>query len=335
MSIKLTESIFNELWQQAEKQKQAFCPDTEVDFVECATVPHIGKIWECFTPLQKGLSISVREWEVAETLLQGSYGYEEEENQEIGLIFNLSGKVQTHHHGLIEEVTEFVGYYQLEHSNLPETETWAAGEPFRRIYLSFEPLQLFKDLNEENCDRLPLEIRQLLEGKNYPFYRSQLITPPINQVLQQILHCPYTGFLKQTYLYGKAWELITLTFAQFLSQVPASSLKPSEVEKIHQAREILINNLNNPPSLSSLARQINLNEFSLKQGFREVFDTTVFRYLHQHRLEMARQLLVNSDLNIQMISQQVGFANRSYFAQAFRQKFGLNPKQYRQLLRSN
>ncbi len=50
---------------------------------------------------------------------------------------------------------------------------------------------------------------------------------------------------------------------------------------------------------------------------------------------MARQLLVNSDLNIQMISQQVGFSNRSYFAQAFRQKFGLNPKQYRQSLRSH
>ncbi|MGF1540836.1 MAG: helix-turn-helix transcriptional regulator [Pleurocapsa sp.] len=97
----------------------------------------------------------------------------------------------------------------------------------------------------------------------------------------------------------------------------------------------MVNNLDNPPSLSSLARQVNLNEFSLKQGFKQVFDTTVFRYLHQHRLEMARQLLVNSDLNIQIISQQVGFANRSYFAQAFRQKFGVNPKQYRQSLRSH
>lgn len=161
-----------ELWQQAEQQGQADWLDTETDAIDWATLPHIGRIWECYTPLQNSLSIEVREWEVAENLLQGDYGYEKEENQEIGLIFNLSGKVQTHHHGLTEKITEFVGYYQFEHSNLPETETWAAGEPFRRIYLNFDPLQLFKDLSGHNCDRLPLEIRQFLEGNNYPFYRS-------------------------------------------------------------------------------------------------------------------------------------------------------------------
>jgi AraC family transcriptional regulator, transcriptional activator of the genes for pyochelin and ferripyochelin receptors len=331
MVFTLTKSIIEEIWQQAEQQEQAFCLDTEVDLIDHATLPHIGQLWQCFSPLQNGLDIEIREWEVTERLCHSSY--EENDNTKIGLAFNLSGKVQTHHHGLTGEITEFVGYYQLEHSNLPETELWAAGETFRRIYLSFKPSQLFRSLSNQNIDQLPLEIRHFLEDNNYPFYRSQVITPQIYQILQQILHCPYAGFLKRIYFQGKAWELLALTFEQFLSQAPASSstlIKPSEVEKIHQAKEILVSNLDKPPSLSSLARQVNLNEFSLKQGFKQVFGTTVFRYLLEHRLEMARQLLVSSDLNIQIIAQQVGFANRSYFAQVFRQKFGLNPKEYRQ-----
>jgi AraC family transcriptional regulator, transcriptional activator of the genes for pyochelin and ferripyochelin receptors len=329
MPFKFTESTFHELWQQAEEQGKAFCPDTEVDFIDRGILPYIGRLYQCCTPLQDSLSITIREWEMAESVLHS--GCEESNSSEIGLIFNLSGKVQTHHHGLTEEIPEFVGYYQLEHSNLPETELWAVGEPFRRIYLNFDPVRLFE--NFSFSDRIIPEIRQLLEGNNYRFYRSQPITPQIDRVLQQILHCPYTGFLKQTYFYGKAWELITLTFEKLGEGISVSSakfLKPSEIEKIHQAREILIDNLNNPPSLSSLARQASLNEFSLKQGFKQVFGTTVFRYLLEHRLEIARQLLVSSDLNIQIIAQQVGFANRSYFAQVFRQKFGLNPKRYRQ-----
>jgi AraC family transcriptional regulator, transcriptional activator of the genes for pyochelin and ferripyochelin receptors len=336
MPFKLTESILEELWLKAEQQKQAFWVNTEVDEIDRATFPHIGRLWKCFTSLQEGLSVRIEEWEVAKSLWFS--GYESENNTEICLSFNLAGKVETHHHDLTEEVSEFVGYYQFEHLSRSETEIWTAGEPFRRIYLNFDPVLLFKNLNDRDSDRFPIEIRHFLEGNYYPFYRSQIITPQIHQILQQILNCPYTGILKRMYFQGKAWELLTLTFDQFLSQVNISSqqlLKPSEVEKIHQAKEILLSHLNNPPSLNSLARQANLNEFSLKQGFKQIFGTTVFRYLHEHRLEMARQLLANNDMKIEVIAQKVGFANRSYFARSFRQKFGLNPKEYRQQRAAN
>jgi AraC family transcriptional regulator, transcriptional activator of the genes for pyochelin and ferripyochelin receptors len=268
----------------------------------------------------------------AESILHG--GCEEGDHKEISLIFHLSGKVQTHHHGLTEEIKEIVGYYHFECSHLPETELWTTGTPFRRLYLNFDPLQLFSDLNSQLLVQLPVELRHILEGNYYPFYRSHLITPQIHQILRQILHCPHQGLLKKMYLEGKAWELLMRSFEPFLPpkiiQSPSKPLKIKEIEKIHYAKDILLRHLNNPPSLINLARQANLNDFALKQGFKRVFGTTVFRYLHDYRLEIARQLLVSSDSKVQTIAQQVGFANRGYFAQAFRQKFGLNPQKYRQ-----
>jgi AraC family transcriptional regulator, transcriptional activator of the genes for pyochelin and ferripyochelin receptors len=332
MPFKYNESILEELWQQAEDRGKVDWLDTETDAIDWADLPHIGSLWQCFTPLENGLQLRIERWEVAEDLFH--CGDETEQNKSISLMFHLSGQVQTHHHGLTAEIAEIVGYYHFEHSHLPETELWTTGRPFRRLYLNFDPLQLFSDLNSQLLPQLPVELRHTLEGNYYPFYRSHLITTQMHQILQQILHCPYQGLLRKMYLQGKAWELLTLSFEPFLPKKIATSLskllKPTEIEKIHQAKDILLRNLNNPPSLIDLARQANINDFALKQGFKEVFGTTVFRYLQDYRLQVARQLLVNSELRIEEVSRQVGFTNRGYFAKVFRQKFGLNPKEYRQ-----
>jgi AraC-like DNA-binding protein len=136
------------------------------------------------------------------------------------------------------------------------------------------------------------------------------------------------------YLESQAMELMTLHFQQFQEQGKCDRQsilkKSSDIEKIYQAKEILLNKLENPPSLMELARQVGLNDFKLKCGFRQVFGTSAFKYLHDYRLEQARKLLVSGDMNVEEVASRVGFDSRSYFASAFRKKFGLNPKQYYQ-----
>jgi AraC-like DNA-binding protein len=73
---------------------------------------------------------------------------------------------------------------------------------------------------------------------------------------------------------------------------------------------------------------VGLNDCTLKKGFREVFGTTAFGYLHDYRLEKARQLLSLGNMKVQDIVHRVGFSDGSYFAAAFRKKFGVNPSFY-------
>ncbi|MEI1374667.1 MULTISPECIES: helix-turn-helix domain-containing protein [unclassified Nostoc] len=68
-----------------------------------------------------------------------------------------------------------------------------------------------------------------------------------------------------------------------------------------------------------------INECTLKRGF---IGTTVFGYLHDYRMEQARQLLLSRQMKIEQVAQKVGYANRSRFASAFRKKYGVNPKAY-------
>ena len=100
------------------------------------------------------------------------------------------------------------------------------------------------------------------------------------------------------------------------------------MDRIHYAKAILMDNLSDPPTLGELAHRVSLNDYKLKVGFRQVFGTTVFGYLHQHRMEVARQLLAAQRMNVKEVARTVGYASQSRFATAFRKRFGMNPKAY-------
>ncbi|NJN39551.1 MAG: helix-turn-helix transcriptional regulator [Acaryochloridaceae cyanobacterium CSU_3_4] len=87
-------------------------------------------------------------------------------------------------------------------------------------------------------------------------------------------------------------------------------------------------NLEHPPSLPELARQVGLNRRKLNEGFQYLFGTTPFGSLRSDRLTQAKALLMNSELSIESVAKQVGYADRSAFAAAFRKQFGVNPKAY-------
>jgi AraC-like DNA-binding protein len=152
-------------------------------------------------------------------------------------------------------------------------------------------------------------------------------------VLQQILHCPFQGLSQQMYLEGKIWELIALHLAQTVetdSTYTSKPLRAEDIERIHYAKDVLIARIEEPPSLIELARLASINDHKLKVGFRQVFGTTVFGYLHNYRMERSRQLIAAGELSVAEAAKAVGFVNRSHFAIAFRKKFGVNPRDYRQ-----
>ena len=105
-------------------------------------------------------------------------------------------------------------------------------------------------------------------------------------------------------------------------------MQTGDIKRIREARDVLICNLENPPSLFELARQVGINKNKLNQNFRQVFGTSVFDYLHIHRLEQARELLRNKEKNITEVAFEVGYAQHSNFTRAFKKHFGINPTDY-------
>lgn len=221
-----------------------------------------------------------------------------------------------------------------------ESEIWvsetSADEPILKVDISLEPYRKqLKDFVTGDLNRFPTELQQLVEGDDSVCYGEiGTVTPAMRLAVEQILYCPYQGMTKQIYLESKCLELIALKIEQLAetqlsSTSDAMRLKLDDIDRIYHAKNIIVNNLDNPPSLSELAKQVELNECTLKRGFRQVFHTTVFGYLHQIRMEQAYQLLVAGNANVTQAAKAVGYASTTSFSAAFRKKFGKNPCAYR------
>ncbi|WP_317106716.1 AraC family transcriptional regulator [Chroococcidiopsis sp. SAG 2025] len=251
--------------------------------------------------------------------------------------FYLSGNHHVLTPGIKEIPDDYVEsggqHYLFYLPNIDEIEQWSAGDRVKQIRIQF-PLDWLRTHCQE-LDSLPIALRSLLERANPPrFHQSgRGITLAMLRVLQQIDDAPYAGAIKRIYLESKVLELLALQFNQLAENEraihPLSSLKPIEVDRVYQARDILIGQLDNPPSLLDLARMVGLSDRKLRRGFREIFGTTVFGYLHDYRMEQARLLLCVNKMRVADVAQTVGYSHLGHFIASFKRKFGITPKECR------
>lgn len=110
---------------------------------------------------------------------------------------------------------------------------------------------------------------------------------------------------------------------------PKSKLNAYDIECLHRTKEIVSRMWREPPSLLELSRMVGLNDYKLKLGFKELFGTTVFGHIRRLRMNEARILLEQGQVNVSEAAVRVGYHNLSHFALLFRQTFGYNPSELR------
>lgn len=111
---------------------------------------------------------------------------------------------------------------------------------------------------------------------------------------------------------------------------PKVRLGQEDIQMIRDVHDLIINNLENElPGLKELAHQMGTNEYKLKYGFKQLYGTTVFRFLIQERLRKAKTLIQHSNLSLKRIAHMTGFKSTTHFSRAFKEKYGLSPSALR------
>jgi AraC-like DNA-binding protein len=160
------------------------------------------------------------------------------------------------------------------------------------------------------------------------------VDPVIHQVVDQIIHHRYTGDLQRLFLLSKSIELLVCCAescerADTNQQVTSVLKSNTDKEKILAARDLVNTRIDSPPSLSEIARSIGLNEYKLKRGFKETFNTTVFGYLTAQRLQLARRYLLDTQKTAAEIAFELGYSTPQHFNNAFKRHFGHTPQSVR------
>lgn len=289
--------------------------------------------WEQEIELRPGFRLSISDFNPPEDILISF----EFERAPLGFGFVVSGTAYgTVDGGRGQEI--FIDYRQgvsfiTFFPNLCGISRCSGGRPVRTVGIYVDPLLLNTFLGEQ-LDSIPDDFRSILDGSdNNHYYYSRIMTPSMQIAVHQIFNCPYQGFTRRMYLESKALELISLQLSQLVfgrnGPVKPPVLRPDDIERIRHARDILIDNIQNPPTIRELARTVAINEFKLKQGFRQTFGTTVFGYLQDYRFETTRLLLEENCMNVSEVAFTVGYSDIKHFYDSFKKRFGITPGAYR------
>ena len=168
------------------------------------------------------------------------------------------------------------------------------------------------------------------ENKDKKYYLDKQSTPSEILVLNQIFKDQMHGSLQQLYIKGKVYELLSLYFNKNEEHDQSCPFLEDEenVDKIKKAKQILIDNMAEPPSLNELANLVDLPLQKLNDGFKHIYGDSVFNFLLDYKLEFARKILISRKFNVSEISLQIGYSTASHFISAFKKKYGTTPKQY-------
>jgi AraC-like DNA-binding protein len=149
----------------------------------------------------------------------------------------------------------------------------------------------------------------------------------MKEIMNQLLETPYDDATRQFYFDLKVRELLYQMLQNAYKRKPTElSYTPWEVAKIHNARTILESYISQkPPTIKSLAKQVALNEFKLKAGFRQYFNVSIFEWLMEQKMQYAKYLLLNSNRPVKDICVMVGYPFTTNFITAFRKRFAMTP----------
>jgi len=100
------------------------------------------------------------------------------------------------------------------------------------------------------------------------------------------------------------------------------------VNKVRKAKEFLLQNLNSSPTIKEIAKHVALNEYNLKNGFKEIYGKTIHVFLKEYKMSKARELILQREFQIAEIADQLGYTNVSHFIDAFKAKYGITPKKF-------
>jgi AraC-like DNA-binding protein len=168
-------------------------------------------------------------------------------------------------------------------------------------------------------------LRMLLD-KEQSFARALPAGAGTMLIVSQILHCPFEGKLAHSYRKCKALELFVEELDRHLGlRTPKENVCINR-RQVEEAWRILTSNLEEPHTISDLASTIGMSESTLKRSFRKVYGVSIFFYFQQFRMSQARRLLEEGTYNVTDVAFRVGYSHPGHFSRAFRNHFGVPPK---------
>lgn len=111
---------------------------------------------------------------------------------------------------------------------------------------------------------------------------------------------------------------------------PESKFGNQEQSFITKMNDIIKKNVENPKfSVEDLADKLGVSRVQLYRKVKAIIGINISDHINNVKLEKAAELLKSNEMNISEIAYSLGFSSPNYFSTAFKNKFGISPKEYK------
>lgn len=100
---------------------------------------------------------------------------------------------------------------------------------------------------------------------------------------------------------------------------------------IRKAKAYIEENYMRDISLDEVSRIVDISPYYFSKLFKEKTGQNFIEYLTNIRIEKAKKLLLQSDMNIKNICVDIGYSDPNYFSRIFKKMVGVTPTEYREL----
>lgn len=199
---------------------------------------------------------------------------------------------------------------------------------------SFSEEWIKKNIPFEELDK-EMAFRKFLDS-NKGFITYQDIVPNAEELSIAIWQSLVTfndGVFSKTILKSQALSLVSTFFKNAFANLRKEDYKEKgtvDYRKMAHCESLISKDLTTAfIGIDTIARKVNISSSKLKADFKLVYGTSMLQYNIEKKMQLAMQLILNTDMQIKYITQEVGYESHSKFSATFKKKFGKLPSEVR------
>lgn len=197
--------------------------------------------------------------------------------------------------------------------------------PERSISLMIKPSMLRAKLGDR-VTQLPQPVRDVIMGKR-PFHRESRVSGRLMSVMSSLDDLLR---LSPTFLDIHAEATSIAFLAAALDTLSASAPRvagptPAEAARLENVRSVIEENPARHYDVEELGRMAAMNRTKLRAAFKLVYGMTLSDYQTASRMRLAERRLRSTELSLESVAHEVGYANAASFVVAYKAFFGSTP----------
>jgi AraC-like DNA-binding protein len=202
-----------------------------------------------------------------------------------------------------------------------------SGRTLESVYLLFNNIIL-----PEGLTKLP-EFKNVNRAIQYSERGVRITGETLNQVSKIMLQLPYLNNIRRLMLFYEIMDMIgrSESFSFLASEDYVKTRFQTTNSRVKSIHEFLMKNYCEEVNLHQVAEVVHMAPASASRFFKSATGLTIFEYLNKIKIDLARQLLLNTEMSVVDISYDCGFNNLSHFNKQFKKFNGSTPSQFRRL----